>query len=108
MAHSLCTLEYYDEQNKETRVSLSDAAVSTQYSWADSAMTCAVKLKKQGISLTFRMILEGGWYHFAVKDDSIEEKGDYWLKSLYFVPFSDALLKMSLMAICSCQMDRER
>ena len=96
MAHSLCTLEYYDEQNKETRVSLSDAAVSTQYSWADSAMTCAVQLKKQGISLTFRMILEEDGITFAVKDDSIEEKGDYWLKSLYFVPFLGCTLEDEL------------
>lgn len=86
MANAMCSIEYYDAENNEKRVSLSNTSAEVDYIWEDNLLTCNANFTAQGISFTFTMELLDDGLKFDVVGDVVEE-GDNLIKSLYFVPF---------------------
>jgi hypothetical protein len=87
MANSLCTIDYYNEKNAKTRISLSSLDIDKKYAWSNDDLECNMNLNKLGISLTFTMELKEDHLNFAVKKGSLVEKGKNKIESIYFIPF---------------------
>lgn len=87
MARSLFTIEYYDEENNESRISLSDSSAYFNCHIDGNTFVCEADFEEQGISLTVNIILESDGLRFFVKRSDINEYGNCLLRGLYFVPF---------------------
>ena len=87
MAHSICTFEYYDEQNNMQRLSLLDKTVKSDFKQNGRTLSCTVSAEKIGLQFTFTVELTEDSIDFSLKDDSIKENGSGRLKSVYFMPF---------------------
>lgn len=86
-ANSLCSIEYFNSNGSESRLSISDNNVKSFYEWTDDGMLCTFNANKAGIVFDFEMKLEENAVTFSVVEDSLQENGDAKLKALYFVPF---------------------
>lgn len=86
-ANSLCSIDYYDENNLESRISLSDESMEVAYEWSGNQLHCRFTATTLNISLAFTMTLEQDSLLFKVDTGSLKESGENHLKSLYFVPF---------------------
>lgn len=87
MANSLCTVEYFNDVYAEKRISISDNKAKTKFIWEDSALKCSVNFKKLGIAFSFTLELLEDGLRISVDKGSLEETGDCYIKSLYFMPF---------------------
>lgn len=87
MANSICTVEYYDENGSDDRLSLSDNNVYAEYQWSDNELLCSFYADDIGLGLTFTMKLEGTDIEFEVVKGSVKESNSALIKSLYFMPF---------------------
>lgn len=86
-ANSLCSIEYYNANGSESRLSISDRNVKSFYEWEENSVLCTFNANKAGISFDFKIKLEENSLSFNVVKDSLEESGDAKIKALYFVPF---------------------
>lgn len=86
-AASVCTIEYYNSNASESRLSISDRNVKSFYEWNDDNMVCTFNASKAGILFDFEMKLGDNSVSFSLVQDSLQETGDAKLKSLYFMPF---------------------
>lgn len=87
LARSLFTIEYYDEENIEKRISLSDSSAYFEYDTDGNTFICKADFEEQGISLIVNVILESDGLRFSAKRSDINEYGSCLLRGLYFVPF---------------------
>ena len=87
MANSICTIEYYDENGSDDRLSLSDSSVSAEYKWNGNELTCGFYANDIGLSLSFTMKLKDNDIEFEVVKGSVKESNTALIKSLYFMPF---------------------
>ena len=87
MARSLFTIEYYDEENNENRISLSDSSAFFECHTEGNTFLCEADFEEQGISLTVNVTLESDGLRFSAKRSDINEYGSCLLRGLYFVPF---------------------
>ncbi len=87
LARSLFTIEYYDEENNEKRISLSDPSANFECRTEGNAFICEADFEEQGISLIVSMILESDGLRFSARRSDIHEYGSCLLRGLYFVPF---------------------
>lgn len=86
-ADSLCTVTYFDENNTEKSISLSESGASSAFEWNKDNALCSVKIKKIGLSFDFKIILKNDCVSFEVMDDTIKESEKGLLKSISFVGF---------------------
>ena len=86
-ASSICTIEYFNANGSESRLSISDRNVKTMYDWTDTGFTCTFNATRAGILFRFSATLNDTSLTFAVEKDSLNESGNAKLKSLYFMPF---------------------
>lgn len=91
MANSICTVEYYDEEGSDDRLSLSDSNVSVNYQWNDNELACNFYAEDIRLGLSFTMKLNGTNIEFEVVKGSVKESDSALIKSLYFVPFLGAV-----------------
>lgn len=87
MANSLCTVEYYDEDGMDDRISLSDESILKEYNWDSEGLTCSFIEEDLNLGLTFTMKLDGTDIEFDVVKGSVKESNSALIKSLYFIPF---------------------
>lgn len=87
MANSLCTVEYYDENGSDDRISLSDSSVWAQYEWNDKGLKCEFYAEDIELGLSFTMKLNGTDIEFETVKGSVKESNNALIKSLYFIPF---------------------
>ena len=87
MANSICTIEYYDENGTDDRLSLSDSCVSAEYQWSSNELLCVFYADDIRLGLTFTMKLKDTDIEFEVVKGSVKESNNALIKSLYFVPF---------------------
>lgn len=87
MANSICTLEYFTKKDAEKKISMSAKEVTANYKWGKDDLKCALDIKSMGIKIAFTMKLMETGLKFSVDEGSLEETGDFKIKSLYFVPF---------------------
>lgn len=87
MANSLCTIEYFNDVYAEKRISISDNKAKTKFIWEENTLKCSVNFKKLGISFSFTLELLEDGLRISVDEGSLEETGDCYIKSLYFMPF---------------------
>lgn len=87
MANSICTIEYYDQNGTDDRISLSDDSISKEYNWSNEGLTCSFIEEELNLGLTFTMTLDGRNIEFAVEKGSVKESNSALIKSLYFIPF---------------------
>lgn len=87
MANSMLTLEYYDENGNESKLSLCDERISANYKWKSHEMICELYCEELGLGLTFKMTLDGTELEFGLVEGSVSESDVALIKSLYFVPF---------------------
>ena len=87
MANSLCTVEYYDENGSDDRLSLSDSSISSEYQWNGNELLCDFYSNDIGLGLSFTMKLIDTDIEFEVVKGSVKESNSALIKSLYFVPF---------------------
>ena len=82
-ANSICTIEYYDENDKEQRVSISDnTSVDATYDWQGDSLICDLYLYNAEITLSFKMTLYDDSLLFEVVKGSFKEEGTCRIKSL--------------------------
>ncbi len=86
-ANSLCSIEYFNSNASESRLSISESDVKSFYEWDDTGFLCTFNASKIGIVFDFKMTLNDYSVSFEVVEDSLQENGDARLKSLYFIPF---------------------
>lgn len=86
-ANSICTIEYYNTNASESRLSLSDRNVKSFYEWNEDSFICTFNASKAGILFDFEMKLNEDSVSFSVVKDSLQETGDAKIKALYFMPF---------------------
>lgn len=86
-ANSLCTVTYFDDQNVEKSIALSESGINSTFEWNADKAICALKIKKAGISLKFEILLDNDKLTFNVIDDTIFEVGNGKLKSICFLSF---------------------
>lgn len=86
-ANSVCSIEYFNANGSETRLSISDRNVKAFYEWEDNKMLCTFNANKAGIIFEFEMKLKKNALTFSVVKGSLEESGGAKIKALYFVPF---------------------
>lgn len=86
-ANSICAIEYFDKNEKVQKAGAGTFGVTSKYKWEDGSMTCTMRLKKEKLSLAFKMEAGDDYLRFSVDDSTIEEEGDAKLKSVYFMPF---------------------
>lgn len=87
MANSICTVEYYDENGSDDRISLSDSSISSEYQWNENELLCDFYVDDLGLGLSFTMKLKDTDIEFEVVKGSVKESNSALIKSLYFVPF---------------------
>ena len=87
MANSICTVEYYDEEGSDDRISLSDSSVASDFSWSNNEVFCKFNAYEIGLEFSFTMKLIDTELVFEVVDGSLKESETALIKSLYFVPF---------------------
>lgn len=92
-ANSLCTIEYYNKDYADARISLSNSGIKADYKWTKNQLHCSFNATKLGISLAFTMTLDKDSLAFAVDEGSLAESGSNVIKSLYFVPFLGSTYK---------------
>lgn len=86
-ANSICSIEYFNENGSESRLSISENDVRSFFEWDDTGFVCTFNAKKIGIIFDFKMTLSESSLSFEVVEDSLQENGDAKIKALYFVPF---------------------
>lgn len=86
-ANSLCSIEYYNSNGSESRLSISDRNVKSFYEWEDDSVICTFNATKAAISFDFKIKLKENSVTFSVVKDSLQENGDAKIKALYFMPF---------------------
>lgn len=86
-ASSLCSIEYYDEDHNEKRVSLSSPEANPEYSWNSTGLTVNAAFPSLGISFTLHLKLTENGFRIDVPEDTITETDSFRLKSMYFLPF---------------------
>ena len=87
MANSLCTVEYYNENGSDNKISLCDESIGANYEWSDTDLTCEFYSDNLGLGLIFTMKLDGTDIEFAIVKGSVKESDNALIKSLYFIPF---------------------
>ena len=89
MANSILTLEYYDQENNNYQISLSDERFTNTYDFdaENATMTCLAECEDVGIDIGFEIRLEDDHMTVAVTEDSLQEYGDNLLSKLYLLPF---------------------
>ncbi len=86
-ANGLCSFEYFDVNDTAQRVGPGTFGVTAKYQWSQDGVTCTLRMKKEKLSFSFRMIVSDDAIALSVDDESIEENGEAKLKSVYFLPF---------------------
>ncbi len=86
-ANSVCSIEYFNANASETRLSISDRNVRAFFEWEEDGFLCTFNANKAGIVFDFEMRLQENALTFRVVEDSLTESGDAKIKSLYFMPF---------------------
>lgn len=92
-ANSMCTVEYYDANDKVKQLPLSSDDLNVTYSWSKDGLKCKLNSGQQGIGLEFKMSVSGSSVTFEIADKSISEKSSKKcrIKSVYFMPFLGAV-----------------
>lgn len=86
-ANSVCSVEYYNANGSESRLSISEKDVKSFFEWESDGFLCTFNAKKLGIVFDFRVTLNDSSLSFEVVKDSLQENGDAKIKALYFMPF---------------------
>ena len=87
-AQSVVSIMYMDATGATKQIGAGHKDADCTFSYFDNGFTCSVKFgKKIDISLEAKVILEDDHLVFSVDDSTIKEEGDYYLSSVYFVPF---------------------
>lgn len=83
---SIVGIECYDKSGMEKRYGLQKDTVK-KYSYSEKGLLCEVSYTQLDISFQFSIELEEDHIAFKMDGTSLQEAGDYKLKSLAFLPF---------------------
>jgi len=90
-ANSICTVEYYDKNDKVKQLPLSSKDLRVDYIWEKDTMTVKANAKSLGLKFEFEMKISEASVTFQLNDESIVEKVtdkiNNRVKSIYFMPF---------------------
>ncbi len=86
MANSIITIDYLDAKCKSNRLALGDSG-HIQFEWGKEESVCTVSFGAIGISLAFTMKLNDDRLTVEILQDSIQEKGENKLQSVWILPF---------------------
>ena len=56
-ANGLCSFEYFDVNDTAQRVGPGTFGVTAKYQWSQDGVTCTLRMKKEKLSFSFRMIV---------------------------------------------------
>ena len=87
MANSIITIDYLDAKCKSNRVSLGDSSSHIQFEWGEEEAICSASFGSTGISLSFSMKLMDDRLTVEILQDSIQEKNENKLQSVWILPF---------------------
>ncbi len=86
-ATSMLYITYFNLEGKEESCALSDTVFRPKYDWKEESFTCEVSGKKQGISFSFTVGIDGERLSFSMEDKSIKETGKSKLSKVSFMSF---------------------
>lgn len=87
-AQSIVSISYMDETGAIKQTGAGHKNADCDFDYFDNGFTCAVDFgRKVDISLEAKVTLEDDHITFSVDDSTIEEDGDNYLASIYFMPF---------------------
>lgn len=89
MANSIMTMEYYDADNNNYQISLSDERFYNTYEFdtETATMTCTAEGDDIGLDIAFQIQLADDHLTVSVVEDSLQEYGDNLISKLYLLPF---------------------
>lgn len=87
-AQSVVSIAYMDSTGDTKQIGAGNKDAECEFDYFDGGFTCAVDFgSKVDICLEAKVTLEEDHITFSVEDSSIEETGDNYIASLYFMPF---------------------
>ena len=87
-AQSVVSIDYMDSTGAIKQIGAGHKNADCDFDYFDGGFTCAVDFgRKVDISLEVKVTLEADHIAFSVEDSSIEESGENYIASVYFMPF---------------------
>lgn len=87
-AQSVVSISYMDATGSIKQVGAGNKNAECTFQYFENGFTCQVDFgSKIGIALEAKVTLEDDHITFSVDDATIEETGDHYISSVYFVPF---------------------
>lgn len=87
-AQSVVSIAYMDSTGSIKQIGAGNKNAECEFQYSDSGFTCKVDFgRKVDISLEAKVTLEADHITFSVDDSSIQETGDNYIASVYFMPF---------------------
>lgn len=87
-AQSVVSISYMDVTGAIKQIGAGHEDAERTFSYSDNGFTCSVDFgKKIGISMAVTVTLEEDHIAFSVADESIKEEGEFYVNSVYFLPF---------------------
>ena len=87
-ARSVVSIAYMDSTGAINQVGAGYKSADCEYEYFDGGFTCKVDFgRKVDISLEAKVTLEKDHISFSVDDSSIQETGENYIASVYFMPF---------------------
>ena len=87
-AQSVVSIAYMDSTGAIKQIGAGHKDAECKFSYFDGGFTCAVDFgRKVDISLEAKVTLEADHITFSLDDSSIQETGENYVSSVYFMPF---------------------
>ena len=87
-AQSVVSISYMDSTGASKQIGAGNKNAECEFTYFDGGFTCAVDFgRKVDICLEAKVTLEEDHITFSIDDASIQETGDNYIESVYFVPF---------------------
>lgn len=87
-AQSVVSIAYMDATGAIKQIGAGHKNAECEYEYFDGGFTCAVDFgRKVDICLKAKVTLEADHIAFSVEDSSIQETGENYISSVYFMPF---------------------
>lgn len=87
-AQSVVSIAYMDSTGAIKQIGAGHKNAKCKFEYVDGGFTCAVDFgRKVDISLKTKVMLEEDHVTFSLEDSSIQETGENYISSVYFMPF---------------------
>lgn len=85
--NSICAIDYYNSDELEQRIGMSDYMVKSSYRVDGNSLICEIKIKKLKLEFSVSLTLDEDSLNVKLDDEKIVEEGNNLIKSVYLLPF---------------------